>query len=128
MSSTDLIRRMYAAVRGGDYAAFADLCDPDIEWVQNEGFPYGGRNRGAAAVEANVFRRLRDYWDAWGFDIGEVIDAGDRVVVLGDYSGRHRETGKSMRAATAHVFDIRNGVIHRFRQYTDTAVVRDATL
>ena len=52
----------------------------------------------------------------------------EAAFVLGNYTGRHKETGKSMRAATAHVFDIRNGRIRRFRQYTDTAIIRDATM
>ena len=128
MSNTDLIRQMYEVVEAGDYEGFTRLCDPEIEWIQSEGFPYGGHNRGAAAVVENVFGRLRGYWDQWSFAADEILDAGASVVVLGNYTGRHKETGKSMRAATAHVFDIRNGRIRRFRQYTDTAIIRDATM
>ena len=128
MSNNDLIRAFYKSFRSGDYAAFAELCDPDIEWVQNEGFPYGGRHQGPLAVVEGVFRRLSSHWEAWGFDLREILDAGDSVVVLGDYTGRHKQTGKTFMAAAAHVLDLKAGRVWRFRQYTDTALIREATV
>ena len=106
---------------------FKRLCDSDLEWIQNEGFPYGGHHRGADEVVENVFRTFSNHWERWSFGVEEILDAGDAVIVLGEYSGRHKATGKSLRAAAAHVYNLRNGLIHRFRQYTDTAVIRDAT-
>lgn len=126
MTNTDLVRRFYETFRAGDYEAFARYCDPGLEWVQNDGFPYGGRHRGAENVVEGVFRTLAHHWDAWRFTAHETLDAGDSVVVLGEYAGRHKETGKSFRAAAAHVLDLRDGRVRRFRQYTDTALIRDA--
>ena len=127
MSNVDVIRRLYESFQAKDYGEFKRLCDSDLEWIQNEGFPNGGRHRGADQVVENVFRSFAKHWDQWSFAIQEILDAGDHVIVLGEYSGRHKETGKSFRAAAAHVYNLRNGLVHRFRQYTDTAVIRDAT-
>ena len=124
--NVDLIRRLYAAFRAADYDTFATLCAAEIEWIQNEGFPYGGRHVGPQAVIDGVFLTLPRYWDGFAYDVNEMLDAGNRVVVLGAYVGTHRETGKSFRAETTHVFDIADGLVTRFRQYTDTAIVRDA--
>ncbi len=125
-NNTELIESLYAAFRGGDYATFASLCAEDLEWIQSPGFPYGGRHRGAQATVDGVFLELQKHWDGWGFDVVEMLDAGTRVVVLGSYRGTHKTTAKAFRAETAHVFDIEGGKVRRFRQYSDTALIRDA--
>lgn len=122
-----LIERLYAAYRSGDYEAFAELCTPDIEWIQNEGFPYGGHHRGSAAIIEGVFETLPRHWEGFGFDVEEMRDTGNGVLVIGVYRGIHRESRKPFRAATVHVFDIEGGHVRRFRQYTDTALVQEAT-
>ncbi len=127
MSNVDVVRRLYELFDARDFEEFKCLCDSDLEWIQNEGFPNGGHHRGADEVVENVFRSLGKHWERWSFGVEEILDAGDGVIVLGEYSGRHKATGKSFRAAAAHVYNLRNGLIHRFRQYTDTAVIRDAT-
>ncbi len=43
-----------------------------------------------------------------------------RVVVLGTYTGRRKETGREVRAQFAHVWGVRDGRVVRFQQYTDT--------
>ena len=121
-----LIETLYTAFKEADYATFATLCHPELEWIQNEGFPYGGHHHGAEAVVEGVFRTLARHWEPFRFDVQEKLDAGDHVVVIGAYEGTHRESGKSFRADTVHVFDIENGKVRRFRQFTDTALVRDA--
>jgi uncharacterized protein len=126
-TNIELIQALYAAFRGGDFEAFAGLCTDDLEWIQSPGFPYGGHHRGAQATVDGVFRELPKHWEGWGFDVAEMLDAGTRVIVLGAYRGTHRRTGKSFRAETAHVFDLEGGRVRRFRQYSDTALVRDAT-
>ncbi len=47
-------------------------------------------------------------------------------MALGEYRGTHKQTGRSTVAAFAHVYDLRDGRITRFRQYTDTAMVAEA--
>ena len=55
-----------------------------------------------------------------------LLDAGDTIIAIGDYHGTHKSTGKSMTAAFAHLYDVNGGRITRFRQFTDTAIVRGA--
>ena len=125
-ANVHIVEQLYAAYRGGDHARFEALCHPDLQWIQNEGFPYGGHHHGPRAVIDGVFLTLPRHWEGFGFDVTEILDAGDRVVALGAYRGTHRRSGRSFRAATAHVFDVEDGRVRRFRQYTDTALVRDA--
>lgn len=120
------VEALYAAYRSGDFDAFRRLCSPDLEWIQSPGFPYGGHHVGPDAVVEGVFRTLPRHWEGFGFELDELISTPSRVVALGRYVGTHRRTGRSFRAETAHVFDLADGLVRRFRQYTDSALVRDA--
>ena len=126
MSNVPLIRDLYAAFAARDRERIRSIFHPDIEWNQNEGFPNGGRHVGADVVLDDVFGKFRTEWAAWKVVVHEYLDAGDTVVALGDYHGTYQSTGKAMTAAFAHVYDVRGGRITRFRQFTDTAVLRAA--
>jgi ketosteroid isomerase-like protein len=120
MSPLETIREMYRAMRAGDDSAFTALCTDDLVWQQSAGFPGGSTWIGAAAVIENVFRANARRWTGFSFTEEEMFAAGDRVVVLGHYSGTAPATGKAMRAAVAHVYDLRDGRIARFRMFADT--------
>jgi uncharacterized protein len=127
MSHLNVVKDLYAAFGARDRAAILRLFDPQIEWIQNEGFPGGGRYVGAETVLNEVFRRLRLEWEVWQAIVEEWLDAGDTIIALGEYRGTHRLTGKSMKAAFAHVYRIRQGHIVKFQQYTDTRKIAEAT-
>lgn len=126
-TNPEVIQTLYRTFRDKDFAAFEELCSPDLVWIQNEGFPGGGTHRGPKAVVRDVFQAFGDAWESWAFETEEMLDAGDSVVVLGHYAGKHRESGKSFRSAAAHVFDLAEGKVTRFRQFADTKVIWDAT-
>lgn len=121
-----LITRLYSAFRARDYEAFRQICAPEIVWIQNPGFPGGGTHHGAEAVIENVFKTFRNAWDNWKFEIDESLDAGTAVVVLGKYTAVHKASGKEMTAQAAHVYDIKNGKVSRFRQFADTWAIVQA--
>jgi hypothetical protein len=121
-----IIEQLYAAFAARDAQRIRALFHQDIEWNQNAGFPNGGRHVGVDIVLNDVFGRFRTEWSAWRVDVHEYVDAGDTIVALGEYHGTYKSTGKSMSAAFAHVYDLRDGRITRFRQFTDTAMLRAA--
>ncbi len=121
-----LVQELYAAFAARDRARLLAVMHPDIVWIQNEGFPHGGEHRGATVVLDEVLARFRREWSAWRADVAEWIDAGDTVVVLGVYEGTHAATGRSMKAAFAHVYRVAAGRIVRFQQFTDTHALRAA--
>lgn len=127
MTNLEIVQRMYAAFGERDQETILALFDPQIEWVQNEGFPGGGRHVGAKAVLTDVFARFRHDWDIWQAVVTEWLDAGDAVVAIGEYRGTYKATGRSMRAAFAGVYRVRSGRIVSFHQYTDTAKIAEAT-
>ena len=126
MTNLEVVQRLYDAFGRRDREAILAVLHPDVEWVQNDGFPNGGKHVGAEAVLTEVFARFREEWDSWQAVVEEWLDAGETVVALGEYRGTFKETRRSTRAAFAHVYRVRAGRVVQFRQYTDTLKVAEA--
>ena len=122
MSNVDAVRRSYEAFARGDLDGVVADMDPEIEWHQAQGLPHGGLYRGLAEVRAAIFDPLAaEWWDEFGAEPGELLDAGDEVVVIGRYRGRARGTGRELDVPYVHVWSFRDGRAWRFRQFLDTA-------
>lgn len=126
MNNIEVIKELYRAFRERNYNAFLSICTEDLEWIQNEGFPGGATYKGASAVITGVFQANNDKWSGFAYHIEEILDAGNSVIVIGKYSGRDRISGKSMSAAAAHIYDLREGKVCRFRMFADTKTIWDA--
>ncbi|MGW2253864.1 nuclear transport factor 2 family protein [Kitasatospora sp. NPDC001660] len=123
----DVVRRQYLASARGDLTALRATLADDVEWTEMAGFPLAGTYRAPKGVTSNVMERLAAEWQNWtAHDDTYVVD-GEDVVVLGRYTAVHKTTGKPLAARVAHHFVVRGGRIVRFEQFTDTALVRDAT-
>lgn len=118
-----IVKDLYSAFAARDRERLVALLHPDIEWHQNEGFPNGGRHQGAQVVLDEVLARFRNEWTQWRVEIDEWLDAGTHIIALGAYYGTHKHSGRDMRAAFAHVYEVEDGRITRFRQFTDTLMV-----
>lgn len=123
-----VIRELYDSFGKGDVPAVLGQMDQHIEWNEAENFIYADRNPyvGPQAILEGVFMRLGTEWEGFSVAPEEWLDAGNHVVVLGIYAGKHRETGKAVRAQFAHVWGVHGGRVVRFQQYTDTKQFADA--
>ena len=121
--NVDLVRSAYNAFGSGDMETVQRLL-ADCEWHEMEGMPYGGVFTGPEAIFGNVFGPITQ--DVNGFTVApdELLDAGDRVVSVGRYSG----TGSAgpVDVAFAHVWTVADGQITKFVQYCDTRRFGDA--
>jgi len=124
-----LVRGLYAAFASGDVPGVLGAMSPDIVWNEAENFPYADGNPyvGPMAVAQGVFARLGSEWDGFAVVPGEILDAGDTVVVLGHYRGTFKATGKAMNAQMVHVWRIIDGKVTAFQQYVDTLQVARVT-
>lgn len=125
-ASTDLIRNLYAAFARGDIPAVLGALAPDAAWTESEGGPYGGTYRGPDGILSGVFMKLGGEWDGFAAVPAQFVAEGDTVVVVGEYSGTFRATGRSMKAPFAHVWKLRDGRVATFTQITDTVLHRRA--
>ena len=118
--NTELIKGVYEAFGRGDVPAVLGAFDPDIEWHEADGLPYGGVHRGPDAVAGSVFGPLVEDIPDFAVVPQEFFESGDRVVTLGRYTGTARETGAQLDQPFAHAWTVRDGKIARFHQYVDT--------
>ena len=126
LSPADVVRRQDLASAAGDLEALRATLAPDVESTEMAGFPLAGTYRTPAGVTTNVMEKLAAEWEDWtAHDDTYVVD-GENVVVLARYTATNRATGKPLAVRVAHHFVVRAGLIVRFEQFVDTAMVRDA--
>ncbi len=116
-------RRLYDAFAAHDGQALIEALHPSFRGVVAAGMPLGlggvyeGRERMLQGCWSQVFAVL----DTRPIP-AEYLPAGpDRIVILGRYLGRSRETGRSHDAAFAHVLRFQDGAVSELIQITDTA-------
>lgn len=125
-SNLDLIRATYEGSSEENGKNLMAVLHPDVEWTEAEGFPYVGTYVGVDELMAGVFSRLGSEWIDYRAEVHTYLADGDRVAAFGVYSGTYKATGKSMRAAFAHLYEVREGKIRRMTQYVDTVMVAKA--
>lgn len=125
-ANLSLVQSLYTAFASRDRERILSILRPDIEWIQNDGFPGGGVHKGAVHVLDDVLSQFRRDWDNWRARVTEWHESGDTIIAIGVYEGTNKATGKQLTAAFAHVYEVKANQIVRFRQFTDTAKVIDA--
>jgi hypothetical protein len=123
-----IVRGLYAAYLSADLATVLKACSEDTEWVaigSPERLPYAGTHRGPEQV-ARYFAILDDKEESDHLVPQEVIAAGDKVIVFGNYSARVNATGRKFETDFVHVFTLRDGKITNFRDFYDTAAAVEA--
>lgn len=88
------------------------------------GHHIGGDGDVVEADDADILRHAQ--WDGWAAPDDTYVVDGENVVVLARYTATNKATGKPIDVRVAHHFVVRGGLIVRFEQFVDTALVRDA--
>jgi len=120
--TVNVVKNIYKAFGEGDFPAVFDLFDPAIEWISAENSPAakGSPYHGVSEVREGVFMLIVAGFDGFAIRVDELLDAGDKVVMLGYYLGARKATGKQFQAQVAHIWTIAAGKAVKFQQYTDT--------
>jgi hypothetical protein len=124
-STYELVRDHYAANDRKDIAGMIADIASDCRWTEMDGFPCAGTYVGPDAVVENVFKPLGEQFEDYTFTLERLLDAGDEAVGIGNYTARHRGTGKAMNVRVVHVWGASGGKIRRFEQFTDTLRVAE---
>ena len=126
MTNREIVEKTYQDFSTGNVPSVLGAFAPDMSWTEAEGFLYGGTYVGADAILENVFMKLGTEWEGFAAIPEQIVDGGDTIVSLGNYSGKYLKTGKSMKVPYAHVWTVADGKITKFVQYTDTKVIADS--
>ncbi|MFI6099903.1 nuclear transport factor 2 family protein [Lentzea sp. NPDC051213] len=118
----EVVRDIYEALAGGDFAAFLGRLANNVEWTVAAGLPQGGVYIGPEAV-AGLFAGYADVWDDFQVVPAQIYGAQHTVLALGHYRGTHRVTRKSVVARFAHVWHIEDGKAVRFETINDSHTI-----
>lgn len=138
MSAQDnltLVKQMYLAF--GEQGDTAGGTPTTLELLAEEGewefsgppdkMPWAGVYRGREQT-ARALAVLDELIAFEHFHPRDFVAQGDKVVVLGEETGRVKKTGRKFKNIWAHIITLRDGQIIHFRTYSDTAVIVAALL
>jgi ketosteroid isomerase-like protein len=126
MKNLALAKTGYKKFADGDMDGVLALFDPKIEWHESKGFPFvegEGVYRGPKAIADKIFSKIPEYYENFHIEVDEFIEAGDRIIMVGHYTGKWKSTGKSFKANAIHVWTVKKGKMTRFFQAVDTATI-----
>lgn len=118
-----LLQDLYESFAQGDVPAVLAAMDPKIEWNEAEHVTFwpGEAFIGPDAVVQGVFARIpATFGDTFRIEITRIQDCGSTVVMEGRYKGVAQATGKTLDAQVTHIWDLSEGKVVKFQQYTDT--------
>lgn len=120
-SNVEIAQTVYESFNEGDIDTILVLMADDIEWIEPEGFVFGGTYHSPDAVVENVFEPAMEEFETFSVEPDRFIDGGELIVTLGTFRTT-TEAGKQIESPFAHVYEMHDGRITRFVNYTDTAL------
>ena len=112
-----IVRRINDAYLKGDFETALSLIDPEVEFdlsMRPDGKVYRGHE--------GVIEGLRTWtgtWEAYRFEIEELIDAGEQVVAVDRQWGRGKGSGMPLEHSFSAVYTLRNGMVVRMVWFTN---------
>jgi ketosteroid isomerase-like protein len=117
--NVEIVRRLYErTLRDG--SALAEFLDDEVEWELGEfRMPDWAETVHGPAAVLEFFHRWTAPFDEWGWEVIEVIDAGDDVVAHLRQWGRGKSSGATVDTLFWQVWTLRGGKAIRGRHYTE---------
>jgi ketosteroid isomerase-like protein len=115
-------RRAYEAFARRDLAGVLAMMSDDVEWDASDALAHTGVYHGHEGV-VEYLRGLAGVWEDFELEPDQFVEAADgrNVMILGVTRGRLRETDEYVEARFAHIGEIKNGKIVRWKICLDRA-------
>ena len=113
--NVEIVGHHLEAFLSGDNETALSYYDPEVEFdatARPEGQVYRGHEGVAEAMRVWV-----GAWEDWKFEVQEIIDAGDRVLLIARESGRGKGSGIEIDQPNFIVFTLRDGRIVRWQGF-----------
>jgi ketosteroid isomerase-like protein len=125
-ANVDFLRGLFEGAQGLDkeqlLAALPDLieqmCDPEIEWVEDPGRADGRVYRGHEGVRES-FERWLENFEEYDVEVEQISDYGDRVLVAAVERGRGSASGAPVSSRIYTVCTFRADKILRYQEFYD---------
>ena len=122
----EVVRKWFDAVAGGDVGAALRFAHEDVEWVNPAYAMEAGTRRGLGGLRT-AFTALRDSFDELSFNISEVVDLKERVLVTGTFSGVGRASAAAFGPQTfGSVVTLSDGKVKRYEWFLSADEAREA--
>jgi ketosteroid isomerase-like protein len=121
----EIVKRALDAWNRGDVDAMVAEASPDGEYAISELNPNARLLHGREEI-ADYLRDWHDTVSGLHYELEEVRDAGEAVVVLGTMSGRVGEGGPEITADLAFVLRFEGTVVVRTEEYLDRRLALEA--
>jgi ketosteroid isomerase-like protein len=115
-ANVEIVRRIYKLLERDDLDAALGLMDTGIEYVNPDYAVEPGTRYGHDGIRANV-ENMRAAFEYWRFEPDEFFDAGDRVLVLGTFGARGRDSGVQIERRMSRIWTIRDGKAVRYQWF-----------
>ena len=118
-----LIRELYDAFGRGDVLAVLNVLDPqaDLDFEGPKAIPWAGNWHGRDGW-AKFFQTLGENADEITLQMEPFAAQGDNVVTAGRYQARVKQTSKRIDSPLVHLWTIRNGMVMKCQEMTNTAI------
>ena len=125
--NTTIVQQAYHNFNTGNIPGLLDQMSDNVTWQlpEIESVPLAGKRTGRDGVK-DFFATLARDQDVIEFEPREFVAQGSKVVSLGHYRWRVKDTDREFASDFVHVFTVRDGKIVAFREHFDTAVVAAA--
>jgi uncharacterized protein len=115
----DIVRDLYVAWQSDEPGtAPLPFLDDDFEYVNPPYAVHPGTRRGRDGWSAAA-RNLSDSFESWMHVPGEMIDAGDRVVVMATFRACGRGSSVDLEKFEPHLWTLRDGKVIRFQWFNN---------
>lgn len=112
-----IVEALYEGFRQRDMAKIFSLLSPDIEIVQSEKLPWGGRYHGHEGAR-RFFGQLGSHINST-LTLERLIDSGDRVAAVGWTEGTVNATGAAYHVPIVHLWQIDDSHVVRIQFFID---------
>jgi ketosteroid isomerase-like protein len=115
--NVELVRAAYEAANGGEFDTANSYMHPEIEFHTYAQSPQAGVYRGKEAV-LKYNMDLFEQFEKIRFEVDELVDAGDRVVVVTTQHAVPKGGRQEMHVHVAEVWVVRDGLLAERRSYS----------
>jgi ketosteroid isomerase-like protein len=115
--NVEIVRRVYEAANRGDFDAANTYIHPEIEFHTYAQSPEAGVYRGKEAVR-RYNEDLFAQFESIRFELEELLDAGDRVVVVTTQHAVPKGGQQEMSVRITEVWAVRDGLLAERRSYS----------
>ena len=115
--NVELVRDHYNTFISGDREAALAAYHPDVVFdatLRPEGAVYHGREGVNEAMRVWI-----GAWDDWTLELHEIVDAGDKVLMIARESGRGKGSGIEIDHIVYVLFTFRDGMIASWKGFLD---------